>query len=561
MTFEEAKSKLDKRVDFINRRGFVYVTPSKTVTIYPSASAIESADSISMIVSWEITKSLGNISQTQKENGLADFLLKAKLLISGHNYPLLYYWDQDQHLAILEQSLADILVDKKEANFEFLNGALKINPESAGETFDYDKAVGDTKPLIEELSSVDIELATIEDRPFITREIIEDFESEILRVSQKGDLTISYQEDNWAISSDVWKNWLAVKTKADSKDFYLGINAEKFANYLQESGIKEKLEIPVQDARFKLENGKVSEFISSQDGQTIAMEVSLKELENKILTDTEIKLALIIDIVEPKVGTQDVNDMGIVEIIGTGESDFTGSPVNRIHNIGVGADTLNGILIAPDEEFSLVKTLGEIDGEHGYKQELVIKGNRTIPEYGGGLCQIGTTVFRSAIASGLPIIERRSHSYRVVYYEPAGTDATIYSPWPDLKFKNDTGHHILVQSRIEGKKIYFDFWGTKDGRIVQTTEPVIYNLVSPPPSRIVKTTDLEPGQKKCTERAHTGADAKFDYSVQYPNQAEPVETTFYSHYVPWQEVCLLGVTEEELLAEQNQTATSTDEQL
>ncbi|MDP2812483.1 MAG: VanW family protein [bacterium] len=561
LTFEEAKSKLDKRVDFINRRGFVYVTPSKTVTIYPSASAIESADSISMIVSWEITKSLENISQAQRENGLADFLLKARLLISGHNYPLLYHWDQDQHLAILEQSFVDILSDKKEANFEFLNGALKINPESAGETFDYGKAMVDTKPLIEELSSVDITLKVIEDKPLISSKIIETFEPEILSISQKGDLTISYQEDNWTISSDVWKTWLAIKVKTEEQGFYIGINNEKFANYLQESGIKEKLEILVQDARFKLENGKVSEFISSQNGQTIDMEASLKELENKIFNDTEIKLALIIDIVEPKVGTQDVNDLGIVEIIGTGESDFTGSPVNRIHNIGVGADTLNGILIAPDEEFSLVKTLGEIDGEHGYKQELVIKGNRTIPEYGGGLCQIGTTVFRSALASGLPITERRNHSYRVVYYEPAGTDATIYSPWPDLKFKNDTGHYILVQSRIEGKKIYFDFWGTKDGRIVQTTEPVIYNLVSPPPSRIVKTTDIEPGQKKCTERAHTGADAKFDYSVQYPKQAEPVETTFYSHYVPWQEVCLLGVTEEELLAEQNQTATSTDEQL
>jgi vancomycin resistance protein YoaR len=187
----------------------------------------------------------------------------------------------------------------------------------------------------------------------------------------------------------------------------------------------------------------------------------------------------------------------------------------------------------------------------------VIKGNETKPEYGGGLCQIGTTVFRGALASGLDITARRNHSYRVSYYEPAGTDATIYDPWPDLKFKNDTGKHILIQTRIDGRKIYFDFWGTKDGRQVSMTEPVVYNIVPPPEKKVIKTLDLPVGEIKCTERAHNGADAKFDYTVWYPEDDEPVSTTFHSHYIPWQEVCLLGVTEEEFAAEQ---ASSTPEE-
>ena len=157
----------------------------------------------------------------------------------------------------------------------------------------------------------------------------------------------------------------------------------------------------------------------------------------------------------------------------------------------------------------------------------------------------------------MPVTERRNHSYRVSYYEPAGTDATIYSPWPDYKFKNDTGKHILIQARIEYPKIYFDFWGTKDGRVAMTTEPEIYNIVTPPAKKIIKTTDIPVGIEKCTESAHNGADAKFDYSVQYADQPEPVEETFYSHYIPWQKVCLLGVTEEELLAEQETQNNST----
>ena len=216
------------------------------------------------------------------------------------------------------------------------------------------------------------------------------------------------------------------------------------------------------------------------------------------------------------------------------------------HNIAVGAAAVHGLVIRPGEEFSLVAALGEIDAAAGYLPELVIKGDKTIPEYGGGLCQIGTTVFRAAVGSGLPITARRNHSYRVSYYEPAGTDAAIYDPSPDVRFVNDTNRSILIQSRIEKDDVYFDFWGTKDGRLVTTTTPVVYNIVKPAPTKIIETEDLKPGEKKCTERAHNGADAYFDYTVIYPEGAtsSPLEQTrrFSSHYVPWQEVCLVGKT-------------------
>jgi hypothetical protein len=159
------------------------------------------------------------------------------------------------------------------------------------------------------------------------------------------------------------------------------------------------------------------------------------------------------------------------------------------------------------------------------------------------------------LESGLKITERRNHSYRVSYYEPAGTDATIYSPKPDFRFLNDTPAHVMIQYRIEGSDLYFDFWGTDDGRQASTTYPVIYNIKSPPPTKYVETEDLEPGKVKCTESAHNGADAYFDYTVTYPEgseaETESRERRFYSRYIPWQEVCLIGKEEE--------VATSTEE--
>ena len=180
----------------------------------------------------------------------------------------------------------------------------------------------------------------------------------------------------------------------------------------------------------------------------------------------------------------------------------------------------------------------------------MIKGDKTIPEYGGGLCQVATTLFRASLASGLPITARQNHSYRVSYYEPAGTDASIYDPWPDVRFINDTGNDILIQAKVEKDDVYFDFWGVKDGRKVKISEPVIYNIVAPPPTKIVESEELAPGEKKCTERAHAGASAYFDYTVTYPEldqeTGENIEKyrRFNSYYVPWQEVCLVGKEKE-----------------
>jgi vancomycin resistance protein YoaR len=247
-----------------------------------------------------------------------------------------------------------------------------------------------------------------------------------------------------------------------------------------------------------------------------------------------------VQVTDPTVTTADANSLGITEVIGVGRSNFAGSPKNRRANIHTGAAKLNGIIIKPDEEFSLIAALGDINQATGYLPELVIKGNQTVPEYGGGLCQIGTTTFRAALATGLPIVERRNHSYRVTYYEPAGTDATIYDPKPDFRFKNDTGHAILIQTAIEGDNLVFEFWGTSDQRAVVQTKPVLSNFVAPPPTKLIETEDLPVGTKKCTEKPHVGADAQFTYTVTYPDGRVASEV-FKSHYVPWREVCLIGV--------------------
>jgi vancomycin resistance protein YoaR len=175
----------------------------------------------------------------------------------------------------------------------------------------------------------------------------------------------------------------------------------------------------------------------------------------------------------PSLGSTDPDELGIRELIAEATTDFRGSPKNRVWNIRHALERFQGFIIAPDEEFSFVTVLGEVDEEHGYLPELVIKNNKTEPEYGGGICQVSTTVFQTAIHSGMKITARRNHAYPVSYYKPYGMDATVYVPLPDLRFFNNTPGHVLIVPSIEETRLTVRFYGTSDGRTVEIDGPHI----------------------------------------------------------------------------------------
>jgi vancomycin resistance protein YoaR len=311
------------------------------------------------------------------------------------------------------------------------------------------------------------------------------------------------------------------------------------------------IEVQAQKGTFNVTDGKITDFSAGSIGVAIDDAATLNGILAGIQTTST--FPLVANAVDASLDGADPQQLGIKEIIGIGTSNFSGSPANRRKNIATGVAKVNGTIVAPGEEFSMLKTIGEITPEQGWLPELVIKGNKTTPELGGGLCQIGTTMFRAALNAGMKITERRNHSYRVTYYEPAGTDATIYDPAPDMKWVNDTGHSILIHAFITGNIVTYEFWGTKDGRKVTVGPSKVTGTTPAPPKKIIETLDLKPGQTKCSETAHAGADAELPYHIEYADGTTHDET-FYSHYRPWQAVCLVGV---EKLSDASGSASST----
>lgn len=237
--------------------------------------------------------------------------------------------------------------------------------------------------------------------------------------------------------------------------------------------IKQEVDQKAHDAVLEIREKVAANFDPGQNGHVL----DLYALRGLLVSDmTNFELPVVIS--QPQHSLADSNNLGIKELVAVGESNFTGSPKNRIHNINVGATKFNGLIVAPGEEFSFNRFLGEVDDKHGFLPELVIKPEGVTPEFGGGLCQVSTTTFRAAMNAGFPILARRNHSFAVQYYSPQGTDATIYPGASDLRFTNNLASSLLIRTRVEGRKLFFDFFGTKDDRKVSFDGPVVYDRKS-----------------------------------------------------------------------------------
>ncbi|MDB4979010.1 MAG: von Willebrand factor [Candidatus Peribacteria bacterium] len=231
-----------------------------------------------------------------------------------------------------------------------------------------------------------------------------------------------------------------------------------------------------------------------------------------------------IHVLDPALAAQ-----GIKEVVTVGESDFSNSPPNRLHNIGVGFKKFNGHLIPQGSIFSFLDILGPVDGSTGYKKELVIKGDRTVPDYGGGLCQVSSTAYRGIWEYGFPIVSRQNHSYIVSHYAPVGTDATVFTPAPDMKFQNDSPAALLIQTYTAGNNAYFIYYGTRDTRTSTVVGPYIWDRVGPPADRIEPTTELPVGQKKTLQQRVPGEKVMWYRLLTLANGTQKTEN-FYSSY-------------------------------
>ena len=249
-----------------------------------------------------------------------------------------------------------------------------------------------------------------------------------------------------------------------------------------------RVDSPPVDAGFDVSSTPVR-VTSARDGVELDVVATANRLLRAATSRTSRTAKLVVSHVEPTRSTAEARAMGIRREMSTYKTYNAGS-FDRITNLRLGVEALDGTLVPPGGTFSLNEAIGERTVERGFRLAPVIIGTKYAEEVGGGTSQVATTVFNAAWEAGVRITERNPHALYISRY-PLGRDATVYWPSLDLKFLNDTQHWILVKGFPESDGIRVSLYGSEQRRVVSS--PGTQKITGAVPVKRVKDRTLAKG--------------------------------------------------------------------
>lgn len=358
-------------------------------------------------------------------------------------------------------------------------GSLVVNDSQPGARMNLEGFVRDYTDVVTRLQRSNITVTTHTQTASVTSSALEEKRAN-LEPYVRTPMTLTFEKRNWTVPTQELLSWLSysdgtMRLRQDLVQNYylqqpetltqLGMDSSRIKSYL--SSVAKDINQKAVDATLTVEGDRATVFQQSQDGRAVDLDTTAKTISETILSqEPETTVPLTVVVTKADVTSETIDQLGIKELLSEGVSYFPGSSANRLTNVRVGAKRYNGVLLKPGQVFSFGEILGKVGPEQGYKEGRVILEGRTESQYGGGLCQVSSTAFRAALLAGLPILERYNHSFAVEYYTAPygvpGVDATIYYPQVDFKFRNDTSHHILIQTEMVGTTLKFRFYGTKE---------------------------------------------------------------------------------------------------
>ena len=315
-------------------------------------------------------------------------------------------------------------------------------------------------------------------------------------------------------------------------------------------------ETKAKDGDLKRENGEFV-YVPGSQGVTVNVEASVASVEQLMNTQwreaagTGAEIELVAEVV-PYRGTPE--EMGRVkDVLGSYHTNFSTSAAGRCQNLTNGAEKINGAVVFPGEEFSVYEYTNPFTAENGYELAGSYENGRTVSSYGGGICQVSTTLYNAVILAELDITMRYPHSMIVTYVEPS-QDAAIAGTYKDLRFVNNTDSPIYIEGYTEGKEIYFTIYGHETRDANREVSYVSETTGSNDPGTKFVAVDAPIGTINRVQGAHEGKTAKLWKVVKVNGKEISREEFNTSSYSASPAIYEVGVSSYNLIAVDNMNA-------
>ena len=548
MTPEQATAALNQRL--------TYPTSGQIVFLYGDQVWVATPDQLGMV--FDAGTSIQRAYNVGRKGGLLTKLAsQLNAWQVGLDLKPVIVFDERAAHAYLQKIAAQIDQPVMETDLHLDGTNVVYIQGQIGRLLDVDAALADLKTQLSTFQDGEVQLVVEEQSPLV---LDASTQAETLRQILSAPLTLTDSDaqpgdpGQWTIDPSNLAGMLTVglvQTDAGWQ-YQITVDDQAIEQFLGE--IAPLVNRSPQNARFYFDDASQQLVLwqSATVGRTLDIAAS-RDAVNQKLFQGEHTAPLVITLAEPKVPDDaTAASLGITGLVphGSYTSYFRGSSAARLQNIQAAAARFYGLLIPPNTTFSMGDAMGDISLDNGYAEALIIYNGKTITGVGGGVCQVSTTLFRTAFFSGYPIVERHEHAYRVYYYEQtakgtdpgmAGLDATVYFPLVDLKFTNDRPYWLLMETYFDPVKysLTWKFYSGDDGRSVDWQNLGLRNVVPAPDPLFEENPDFKPGEIEQVDWPGDGTDITVTRVVSRAGQALFTDA-IQTHYEPWQAVCQYG---------------------
>lgn len=239
----------------------------------------------------------------------------------------------------------------------------------------------------------------------------------------------------------------------------------------------------------------------------------------------------------------------IQDVLGTFTTSYAGSATGRCINVENGTRLINGAVLYPGETMSVYDKVAPFNSDNGYCLAGSYSNGQTIQTYGGGICQVSTTLYNAVLRAELSVKERENHSM-TVHYVDLSEDAAISGTDKDLKFKNNLDTPVYIEGKISGKTVTFTIYGKEYRDAKRTIAFVSQQLSSKAPSeKKIKDNTMEEGKTVVEQQGGNGYTAKL-WKVIYEDGEEIERVQINSSsYQPSQRIVRVGTKKKEIKKE------------
>lgn len=413
---------------------------------------------------------------SRKSNFLVDLGKRIKLYFSGVDLPLNASVDAAKLDAYVQGLAKQIDVAPVDAGLKFEGGKVVAVEGKKGTAVDQEKLKQELQAILVAQHSTEVVIPVKEVEPAVQAE---DMQPAIDQANtmMSAPVTLTFKDKSWSISGAQIATYMDFTSENVNGVSTLKpiLTAEKMKPFLD--SIAPDVATEPVDATFKTD-GKKAWVVPAVDGTALDPEGTAEAVTQAALQTTGRTAQVAVTTTEADLTTQEANDMGIKDLLASYTTPpYVGSP-NRQVNVRITTKYASDVILAPGEIYDFDKQIGPRTAARGYKTAPGIVGPGKLEDvFGGGICQVSTTLFNAAFFAGLEIVERKNHSIYIDHY-PLGRDATVSAGGPNLRFRNDTKHYILIKGVSDGITTTFNIYGTSEGRKVTYTTSGFYNVVN-----------------------------------------------------------------------------------